>query len=166
MQSNSPCPALLSSPSLEWMRDPVFVPQPYAKSSIFIHSAICSVRAFPTFFCCCLFVFQDRVSLCSPGCPGTHSVDQAGLKLRNLPASVCQVLGLKVCATIAWPSPSFFCFVLFFETGFLYSPGCPGTHFVDQAGLRTQKSTCLCLPSAGIKSMRRHARLLSIFLIL
>jgi hypothetical protein len=33
------------------------------------------------------FVFQDRVSLCSPGCPGTHSVDQAGLELRNLPAS-------------------------------------------------------------------------------
>jgi hypothetical protein len=24
-------------------------------------------------------VFQDRVSLCSLGCPGTHSVDQAGL---------------------------------------------------------------------------------------
>ena len=33
-----------------------------------------------------LFVFQNRVSLCSPGCPGTHSVDQAGFKLRNLPA--------------------------------------------------------------------------------
>jgi hypothetical protein len=31
--------------------------------------------------------FRDRVSLCSPGCPGTHFVDQAGLKLRNLPAS-------------------------------------------------------------------------------
>jgi hypothetical protein len=30
--------------------------------------------------------FRDRVSLCSTGCPGTHSVDQAGLKLRNLPA--------------------------------------------------------------------------------
>jgi hypothetical protein len=29
------------------------------------------------------FVFQDRVSLCSPGCPGTHSVDQDGLELRN-----------------------------------------------------------------------------------
>jgi len=27
-------------------------------------------------------VFRDRVSLCSPGCPGTHSVDQAGLELR------------------------------------------------------------------------------------
>ncbi|GAB1285580.1 RAS protein activator-like 2 [Apodemus speciosus] len=38
----------------------------------------------------------DRVSLCSPGCPGTHSVDQAGLELRNPPASASQVLGLKV----------------------------------------------------------------------
>jgi hypothetical protein len=32
-------------------------------------------------------VFQDRVSLYSPGCPGTHFVDQAGLELRNPPAS-------------------------------------------------------------------------------
>jgi hypothetical protein len=45
-------------------------------------------------------VFRDRVSLCSPGCPGTHSVDQAGLKLRNPPASA-QVLRLKACATTA-----------------------------------------------------------------
>ncbi|GAB1296554.1 26S proteasome non-ATPase regulatory subunit 11 [Apodemus speciosus] len=30
-----------------------------------------------------------------PGCPGTHSVDQAGLELRNPPASASQVLGLK-----------------------------------------------------------------------
>ena len=41
-------------------------------------------------------VFQDRVALCNPGCPGTYSVDQAGLKLRDLPASASQVLGLKV----------------------------------------------------------------------
>jgi hypothetical protein len=40
-------------------------------------------------------VFPDRVSLCSPGCPGTHFVDQAGLELRNPPASALQVLGLK-----------------------------------------------------------------------
>ncbi|EDL03845.1 mCG147086 [Mus musculus] len=40
-------------------------------------------------------VFRDRVSLCSPGCPGTHSVDQAGLELRNPPASASRVLGLK-----------------------------------------------------------------------
>jgi hypothetical protein len=32
-------------------------------------------------------------------CPGSHFVDQAGLKLRNLPASASQVLGLKACAT-------------------------------------------------------------------
>jgi hypothetical protein len=46
-------------------------------------------------------VFRDRVSLCSPGCPGTHFVDQAGLELRNLPASASQVLGLKACTTTA-----------------------------------------------------------------
>jgi hypothetical protein len=42
-----------------------------------------------------VLVFQDRVSLCSPGYPGTHFVDQAGLELRNPPASASRVLGLK-----------------------------------------------------------------------
>jgi hypothetical protein len=42
--------------------------------------------------------FRDRVSLYSPGCT-THFVDQAGLELRNLPASASQMLGLKACAT-------------------------------------------------------------------
>jgi hypothetical protein len=59
------------------------------------------------FFCFGFFVvvvvvlgfFQDRVSLYSPGCPGTHFVEQAGLELRNPPASASQVLGLKVCTT-------------------------------------------------------------------
>jgi hypothetical protein len=54
---------------------------------------MCSVGHF-------LFVFRDRVSLYSPGCPGTHFVDQAGLELRNSPASASQVLGLKACATM------------------------------------------------------------------
>jgi hypothetical protein len=40
-----------------------------------------------------------ETGLCSPVCPGTHSVDQADLELRNLPASASQVLGLKACAT-------------------------------------------------------------------
>jgi hypothetical protein len=54
-------------------------------------------------FVFCLFAFQVRVSLCSPGCPETHFVDQADLKLnRDPPASAFQVLGLKVCATTAW----------------------------------------------------------------
>jgi hypothetical protein len=48
---------------------------------------------------CSLFVFRDRVSLYSPDCPGTHFVDQAGLELRNPPASASRLLGLKVCAT-------------------------------------------------------------------
>jgi hypothetical protein len=50
-------------------------------------------------FCFVLF-FRDRVSLYSPGCPGTHSVDQAGLELRNPPASASRVLGLKACTTM------------------------------------------------------------------
>jgi hypothetical protein len=51
----------------------------------------------PYFFCFCFF--PDRVSLYSPGWPGTHFVDQAGLELRNPPASASRVLGLKACAT-------------------------------------------------------------------
>jgi hypothetical protein len=51
----------------------------------------CFVFSFWGFF----LVFRDRVSLCSPGCPGTHFVDQAGLELRNPPVSASQVLGLK-----------------------------------------------------------------------
>ena len=53
----------------------------------------------------CLFIYlfiwflRDTVSLCSPGCPGIHFVDQAGFELRNPPASASQVLGLKVCTT-------------------------------------------------------------------
>ena len=46
--------------------------------------------------------------LYSPGCPGTHSVDQAGLELRNLPASASRVLGLKACTTTPSPLRIFF----------------------------------------------------------
>jgi hypothetical protein len=58
----------------------------------------------------CLFVwlvFPDRVSLCSPGCPETHSVDQTGLELRNPPASASEVLGSIVCAATAWQSHAY-----------------------------------------------------------
>ena len=41
---------------------------------------------------------QDKVSLYSIG---TRSVDQAGLKLRDLPVSASQMLGLKACTTTA-----------------------------------------------------------------
>jgi hypothetical protein len=49
----------------------------------------------------CFLFLRDRVSLCRSGCPGTHSVDQAGLELRNPPVSASQVLGIKACATTA-----------------------------------------------------------------
>jgi hypothetical protein len=59
-------------------------------------NASCFVLFCFVLFC---FVFQDRVSLYSPGCPGAHFVDQAGLELRNPPASASRVLGLKAGAT-------------------------------------------------------------------
>jgi hypothetical protein len=76
--------------------------------TISIALGVCSCNICSFFFQFFSFlVFQDRVSLCSPGCPGTHSVDQAGLQLRNPPASASQVLGLKACTTTAWPVHSF-----------------------------------------------------------
>jgi hypothetical protein len=49
----------------------------------------------------CLFVFHDRASLYTSSCPGTRSVDQAGLELRDLRASVSLVMRLEVCTTTA-----------------------------------------------------------------
>ena len=69
---------------------------------------------FAFWFCGFVFVFLDRVSLYSPGCPGTHFVEQAGLELRNQPASASQVLGLKVC-TIMPIWFEFFIWLFFLE---------------------------------------------------
>jgi hypothetical protein len=57
------------------------------------------IECFVLFLLLFLF-FGDSISLCSPGCPGIHFVDQAGLQLRNSPVSASQVLGLKACATM------------------------------------------------------------------
>lgn len=46
--------------------------------------------------------------LYSPGHPGTHSVDKAGLELRNLSASASQVHGPKACATTSNYSHGFY----------------------------------------------------------
>ncbi|GAB1296880.1 RAD52 motif-containing protein 1 [Apodemus speciosus] len=40
----------------------------------------------------------------------------------------------------------------------LCRPGCPGTSLCRPGWPRTQKSTCLCLPSAGITGLHHHAR--------
>jgi hypothetical protein len=55
------------------------------------------------------FSRQD-FSLCSPGSPGFHSVDQAGLELRDLPASVSRVLGFK--ASVTTPPRAILSFLL------------------------------------------------------
>jgi hypothetical protein len=63
------------------------------------------------------FVFRDRVSLYSPGCPGTHFVDWASLEFRNSPASASPVLGSKACTTtpggrFVFKTSVLFCFVV------------------------------------------------------
>ena len=50
-----------------------------------IHTNKVSMSTLGFFVLFCVLFFQDRVSLCSPGCPGTHFVDQAGLEHRNPP---------------------------------------------------------------------------------
>lgn len=47
--------------------------------------------------CVCVWYVLTQVPLCGPGYSGPHSVDQAGLNLRDPLASTCQVLGLKAC---------------------------------------------------------------------
>jgi hypothetical protein len=61
------------------------------------------------------------------GYPGTNFVDQAGLKLRNPPASVSPVLGLKACA--ATPGYRFFFFLrfIYYVYNVLYT-GCLPAH--------------------------------------
>jgi hypothetical protein len=57
---------------------------PLCKDDTHNHEAV--YRVF-WFFYLFFFFFFETGFLCSRGCPGTHSVDQAGLELRNLPAS-------------------------------------------------------------------------------
>jgi hypothetical protein len=60
------------------------------------------------FFGFVFLFFQDRVYLYSSDYPGTHSVHQAGLELRNPPASASRVLGLKASTTTAGPRNRFY----------------------------------------------------------
>jgi hypothetical protein len=47
----------------------------------------------------------------------------------------------------------YFYFILFFlETGFLYSPGCPGTHFEDQVGLELRNPPASTSRVLGLKA--------------
>jgi hypothetical protein len=48
-------------------------------------------------------------------------------------------------------SIKYFFFFWFFETGFLCSLGCPGTHFVDQAGLELRNPPVSASQVLGLK---------------
>jgi hypothetical protein len=79
-------------------------------SSVFFFVLFCLFVFFFFFF----FFFRDRVSRYRSGCPGTHFVDQAGLELRNLPATASRVLELKACATTPGSSSLRWKFLFFF----------------------------------------------------
>jgi hypothetical protein len=120
-------------------------------------SCHCLAQNFDFFLFFCFFVFRDRVSLCSPGCPGTHIVDQADLELRNPPASASRVLGLKACATTArlriliFKGSFLFCF--FFETGFLcVALAVLELNSVNQAGLELRNSPASASQLLGLKA--------------
>lgn len=49
-------------------------------------------------------VFQDRLSLCKPDCPGTNALDKANLELRDL--SVFVSAGIKGIASITHHHPA------------------------------------------------------------
>jgi len=86
--------------------------------NVFLGWFVCLIYLFIYFL-----VFRDRVSLYSPGCPGTHFVDQAGLELRNPPASASRVLGLKACAI----TPGAYNVLIIFIALF-FSPATPAKH--------------------------------------
>jgi hypothetical protein len=76
----------------------------------------------------CFWFFETGFLCIAPACPGTHSVDQAGLELRNLPASASRVLGLKACATTAQLCHGIFIiFICFIITG-IGAYMCPSVH--------------------------------------
>jgi hypothetical protein len=81
----------------------------------------CSALLYFFFVCLFLFLFFETGFLCvALSCPGTHFVDQAGLKLRNPPASASQVLGLKSCSI----TPGSFVFLVLNFVIFAYENNC------------------------------------------
>ena len=69
---------------------------------IFFFLLSSSSSSFFLFLMFLLFILLwERVSLCIPSCPRTHSVDQAVREIRDLHDSASTVLGFKVCATTA-----------------------------------------------------------------
>ena len=69
------------------LKDSVNHKKRFSKNDVYTFQYMCAeegciLNHIPTYIFC-LFVFPDRVSLYSPGCPRTQPVDQGCLKHRN-----------------------------------------------------------------------------------
>ena len=86
-------------------------------------------------------VHSSKTLTKTPGCPGTSSLEPAGLELtRDPPASASRVLGLKLCIT----TPHLILF--YWRQVSLHYPGYPGIHYVDQDGLELTEIRLLLPP--------------------
>jgi hypothetical protein len=65
------------------------------------------ILCFVVFVFICLFVCVKTGFLCSPGCPRTSYIQQAGLELRDPPAFATGVLISKANASTARPKAQF-----------------------------------------------------------
>jgi hypothetical protein len=110
-------------------------------SSLLFSSLLFSSLLFSSLLSLSLMVFRDRVSLYSPGCPGTHFVDQAGLELRNLPASASRVLGLKAYATT--PGVTFLLINFILSQSPVYIQDVPPLVHERGQGEKTSQRECL-----------------------
>lgn len=105
----------------------------------------------------CLGCFQERLFLGTFGWHGICRVDQAGIEtMFSLPP---EVLSLQVCATtprlLQISGRETLCFLC---SSCFWSPS------VVLAGLSSQRSACLWLPSAGIISMLHQGWLVQLLL--
>ena len=116
-------------------------------------------------FSVALAVLEDSL-LCRPGWPWTQLNPFLSAVWCVIPGLFACLLFVVVFLLFQQFFSSFFflfvclfvCLLLFWDRVTLCSPWCPGTHSVDQAGLKLEIRLSL-LPSAGIKGMRHHARL-------
>ena len=105
-----------------------------------------------------LFFQKPRfLSVCSPGCLVTQFVDQAVLKLRDPPASVFWVLGLKAHATTVWLNVVCVYSMCMYEWALELSVLLfRGFCHVKQAQCHIKQSSCFQLLTARITAMCQH----------
>ena len=113
-----------------------------------------SVFTFNQKFCSC-----RKYMIRSTTVAGSHQVSLRAVpgletELSQHPANLCVPRMPAVLSKVSFLS--FFFFSFFQDRVSLYTPGCPGTHFVYQAGLELRKYLPLPPKSAGMKGVRHH----------